>query len=55
MAEMESINRAGDGREIGRDGLGAVVAGDVAESAPQEALGWAAGLNVGAVTRRHAP
>ena len=51
MAEMESINRAGDGREIGRDGLGAVVAGDVAESAPQEALGWGAGLDVGAVTR----
>ena len=29
----------------------AVGADDVAESAPQEALGWGAGLDVGAVTR----
>jgi len=28
VAETESINRASDGREIGRDGLGAVVAGE---------------------------
>ena len=51
MAETESIYRASDGREVSRGGLGAVCAGDVAESAPQEALGWAAGLIVGAVTR----
>jgi hypothetical protein len=55
VAETESIYRASDGREVSRGGLGAVCAGDVAESAPQEALGWAAGLIVGAVTRRHAP
>ena len=28
-----------------------LASGDVAESAPQEALGWGAGLDVGAVTR----
>jgi len=55
VAETESINRASDGREVGRGGLGAVCAGDIAESAPQEALGWGAGLDVGAVTRRYAP
>ena len=47
----EGIYRASDGREVGRDGLRAVGASNVIESAPQEALGWGAGLDVGAVTR----
>ena len=51
MAETEGIYRASDGREVGRDVMAAVGADDVAESAPQEALGWGAGLDVGAVTR----
>ena len=55
VAETEGIYRASDGREVGRGGLGAVCAGEVAESAPQGALGWRAGLDVGAVTRRYAP
>ena len=55
VAETEGIYRASDVREVGRGGLGAVCAGEVAESAPQGALGWGAGLDVGAVTRRYAP
>ena len=47
MAETEGIYRASDGREVGRDVMEAVGADDVAESAPQEALGWGAGLDVG--------
>ena len=44
VAETEGIYRASDGCEGGRGGLGAVGSGDVAESAPQEALGWKAAL-----------
>ena len=40
-----------DGREVGRDRVGAVGAGDAAKPATQEALDWGTCLDVGAVTR----
>ena len=46
-----SFYSAIDGREVGRDRVGAVGAGDAAKPATQEALDWGTCLDVGAVTR----
>ena len=52
MAVTEGLlYRAIDGREVGRDRVGAVGAGDAAKPATQEALDWRTCLDVGAVTR----
>ena len=52
MAVTEGLlYRAIDGREVGRDRVGAVGAGDAAKPATQEALDWGTCLDVGAVTR----